>query len=133
MAVNNFQAEFRRPRDVLLSLVTDFSTRCTARLIELNKKFPQDGKPIELLELRSQTRLADVAHSLLKASPYDPDTMSCKGLQLYMTQLMPATEWNSESMRPTLIMLLRRLDKTFLKIYKKPSIRVCLLYILQYI
>ncbi|XP_014281796.1 protein unc-80 homolog isoform X3 [Halyomorpha halys] len=117
------EAEFRRPRDVLLSLVTEFATRCTARLIELNKKFPQDGKPIELLELRSQTRLADVAHSLLKASPYDPDTMSCKGLQLYMTQLMPATEWNSESMRPTLIMLLRRLDKTFLKIYKKPSIR----------
>ncbi|KAL1123884.1 hypothetical protein AAG570_001654, partial [Ranatra chinensis] len=117
------ETEFRRPRDVLLSLVTEFATKCSARLIELNKKYPQDGKAIELLELRSQTRLADVAHSLLKASPYDPDTMSCKGLQMYMTQLMPSTEWNNESMRPTLIMLLRRVDKTFAKIYKKPSIR----------
>ncbi|XP_073988249.1 unc80, NALCN channel complex subunit isoform X3 [Rhodnius prolixus] len=117
------EAEFRRPRDVLLSLATEFATKCSARLIELNKKFPQDGKPIELVELRSQIRLAEVAHSLLKASPYDPDTMSCKGLQLYMTQLMPVTEWSNESMRPSLIMLLRRLDKTFSKIYKKASIR----------
>ncbi|BES88439.1 unc-80 homolog (Hypothetical protein) [Nesidiocoris tenuis] len=117
------EAEFRRPRDVLLSLVTEFFNKSTARIVELNKKFPQDGKPIEILELRSQIRLADVAHSLLKASPYDPDTMSCKGLQLYMTQLMPFTEWNNESMRPTLTMLLRRIDKTFSKIYKKSSIR----------
>lgn len=45
--------DFRRPRDVLLSLVTDFVTSCTARLTELNKKYPQDGKVVELLDLRS--------------------------------------------------------------------------------
>ena len=26
-------------------------------------------------------RLADVAHTLLKVAPYDPDTMRCMGLQ----------------------------------------------------
>jgi hypothetical protein len=41
---------------------------------------------------------------------------------------MPAAEWSNEAMRPTLIMLLRRVDKTFAKIYKKPSIRVISLY-----
>ncbi|XP_024080721.1 protein unc-80 homolog [Cimex lectularius] len=117
------EAEFRRPRDVLLSLVTEFFTKSTARINELKKKFPQESKPIDILELRSHIRLADVAHSLLKASPYDPDTMSCKGLQLYMTHLMPFTDWNNETLRPSLTTLLRRLDKTFTKIYKKPSIR----------
>lgn len=38
---------------MLLSLVTDFVTSCTARLTELNKKYPQDGKVVELLDLRS--------------------------------------------------------------------------------
>ncbi|XP_039288610.1 protein unc-80 homolog isoform X7 [Nilaparvata lugens] len=115
--------EFRRPRDILLSLVADFMTKTTARLIELNKKFPQDSRQIELLDLRAHIRLADVAHSLLKVSAYDPDTMSCKGLQRYMTQLLPATDWSNEALRPSLITILRRLDKTFSKISKKPSIR----------
>ncbi|RZF41260.1 hypothetical protein LSTR_LSTR010488, partial [Laodelphax striatellus] len=115
--------EFRRPRDILLSLVADFMTKTTARLIELNKKFPQDSRQIELLDLRAHIRLADVAHSLLKVSAYDPDTMSCKGLQRYMAQLLPTTDWSNEALRPSLITILRRLDKTFNKIYKKPSIR----------
>jgi len=70
-------------------------------------------------------RLADIAHSLLKVSPYDPDTMACRGLQHYMSDILPSTEWTNEAMRPALISILRRLDKTFNKIYKKPSIRVC--------
>lgn len=45
--------EFRRPRDVLLSLVSDFVTKCSARIAELNKKYPQEGKIVELLDLRS--------------------------------------------------------------------------------
>ncbi|KAG8225919.1 hypothetical protein J437_LFUL005955 [Ladona fulva] len=115
--------EFRRPRDILLSMVAEFLTKCTARLSELNKKSGQDGKPIELLDSKSHVRLADVAHSLLKVSPYDPDTMACRGLQRYMNEILPSTEWANESMRPALITILRRLDKTFNKIYKKPSIR----------
>jgi hypothetical protein len=60
-------------------------------------------------------------------SPYDPDTMGCRGLQRYMNEILPSTEWTNEAMRPALAAILRRLDKTFNKIYKKPSIRVILL------
>lgn len=47
------RAEYRRPRDVLLSLVGDFICRATNRLYELNKKTSQEGKLIELLDIRS--------------------------------------------------------------------------------
>lgn len=48
-AENCHKNEFRRPRDTLLNMVGDFVARCSARLIELNKK-SQDGKTIELLD-----------------------------------------------------------------------------------
>ncbi|XP_021940294.1 protein unc-80 homolog isoform X4 [Zootermopsis nevadensis] len=117
------RSEFRRPRDILLSMVAEFHTKCTVRLNEINKKSGQDSKTIELLDIKSHVRLADIAHSLLKVSPYDPDTMACRGLQHYMSDILPSTEWTNEAMRPALISILRRLDKTFNKIYKKPSIR----------
>ena len=47
------RAEYRRPRDVLLSLVGDFMYRASSRLQELNKKSSQEGKVIELLDIRS--------------------------------------------------------------------------------
>ncbi|KAF4517233.1 hypothetical protein B566_EDAN005287 [Ephemera danica] len=115
--------EFRRPRDILLSMVADFLTKCTTRMAELSKRAPQDCKPIEMLDAKAHVRLSDIAHSLLKVSPYDPDTMGCRGLQRYMNELLPSTEWANEAMRPALTAILRRLDKTFNKIYKKPSIR----------
>ncbi|KAE8737653.1 hypothetical protein FOCC_FOCC016879, partial [Frankliniella occidentalis] len=115
--------EYRRPRDILLYMVAEFLTKCTARLAELNKKPGGDGKAVELLDVRAHIRLAEVAHSLLKVSPYDPDTMSCKGLQRYMTEVLPCADWSNEAMRPALILLVRRLDKTFNKIHKKASIR----------
>lgn len=62
--------------------------------------------------------------SLLKVSPYDPATMACRGLQRYMNEVFPYGEWAHESARPSLTAFLRRLDKMFLKICKKPSIRV---------
>uniref|UniRef100_A0A8D8LFR6 Protein unc-80 homolog n=1 Tax=Cacopsylla melanoneura TaxID=428564 RepID=A0A8D8LFR6_9HEMI len=121
--MGRLRAEWRRPRDVLLNLVAEFVTTCNARLIDLNKRFPQEGKSVELLDLRSNIRLADVAHSLLKVAPYDPATMGCRGLQNYMTSLMPATEWSTEALKPTLLMLLRRQEKTFVKIFKKSECR----------
>jgi hypothetical protein len=62
--------------------------------------------------------------SLLKVSPYDPATMGCRGLQKYMVEVYPYGEWTHESSRAALTAFLRRLDKTFIKICKKPSIRV---------
>ncbi|XP_014469276.1 PREDICTED: protein unc-80 homolog isoform X4 [Dinoponera quadriceps] len=121
--VDNFHRyEFRRPRDTLLNMVGDFVARCSARLIELNKK-SQDGKTIELLDSKCHVRLVDIAHSLLKISPYDPTTMGCRGLRRYMNDILPSTEWSADDMRPALMIILRRLDKTFSKIHKKASIR----------
>ncbi|KAJ2947492.1 hypothetical protein O0L34_g17278 [Tuta absoluta] len=119
------RAEYRRPRDVLLSLVGDFIGRVTTRLIDLNgsKGSGGEGKPLELLDSKSHTRLADIAHSLLKVSPYDPESMGCRGLHRYMMQVLPAADWQDDALRPSLIVILKRLDKVFLKIAKKPSIR----------
>ncbi|KAH9639426.1 hypothetical protein HF086_002115 [Spodoptera exigua] len=120
------RAEYRRPRDVLLSLVGEFIGRATSRLLEINgsnRSGGTDGKPVELLDSKSHARLAEIAHSLLKVSPYDPESMGCRGLQRYMTQVLPAADWADDALRPALIMILRRLDKVFLKIAKKPSIR----------
>jgi len=40
-----------------------------------------------------------------------------------MNDILPSTEWAADEMRPALTLILRRLDKTFSKIHKKPSIR----------
>ncbi|XP_050510714.1 protein unc-80 homolog isoform X5 [Diabrotica virgifera virgifera] len=117
------RAEYRRPRDVLLSLVGEFVCKASIRLQELNKKSNNDGKVVELLDIRSHVRLADIAHTLLKVSPYDPESMGCRGLQHYMTYILPSTDWSNDAMRPALVTILRRLDKVFQKISKKTSIR----------
>ncbi|CAH2006087.1 unnamed protein product [Acanthoscelides obtectus] len=117
------RAEYRRPRDVLLSLVGEFVNRASMRLQELYKKNDCDGKVVELLDIRSHIRLADIAHTLLKVSPYDPESMGCRGLQHYMGYILPSADWSNDAMRPALVTILRRLDKVFQKISKKPSIR----------
>lgn len=75
------RAEYRRPRDVLLSVVGEFIQRASTRLFELSRKHPGDAKVVELLDFKCHVRLADIAHSLLKVSPYDPESMACRGLQ----------------------------------------------------
>lgn len=47
------RAEYRRPRDVLLSLVGEFMCRATSRLQEIYRRNNQEGKVIELLDVRS--------------------------------------------------------------------------------
>lgn len=79
---------FRRARDVLLSVVGEFISRASTRLTELARKQPvNESKSIELLDVKCHIRLADIAHSLLKVSPYDPDTMACRGLQRYINDV----------------------------------------------
>ncbi|XP_037920959.1 protein unc-80 homolog [Hermetia illucens] len=117
------RTEYRRPRDVLLSLVGEFLSKASTRLQELSKKQASDAKPIELLDAKCHIRLADIAHSLLKVSPYDPESMACRGLQRYMQCILPRAEWSNDTLRNALVTVLRRLDKVFLKISKKPSIR----------
>lgn len=59
------RAEYRRPRDVLLSLVGEFVCRATNRLQDLNKKNNQEGKIIELLDIKSHIV------GILKANKYN--------------------------------------------------------------
>lgn len=47
------RAEFRRPRDILLSLVSDFFSKCSARLADVPKKSGYDGKTFDILDIRS--------------------------------------------------------------------------------
>ncbi|XP_066154738.1 protein unc-80 homolog isoform X3 [Euwallacea fornicatus] len=116
------RAEYRRPRDVLLSLVGEFVLKINDRIVEIMKK-EGEGKPIEILDYRSHVRLADIAHALLKVSPYDPESMACRGLQYYMSYVLPSTDWGDDAMRPAFVTLMKRMEKVFSKIQKKPSIR----------
>lgn len=114
--------EFRRPRDLLLKIVAEFLSKSTARLADLSKKISdlhQKGSSYELLDVKCHLRLAEIAHSLLKLAPFDPVTMASNGLVRYVNEILPNSEWRQEKMRPALIMVLRRLDKTFTKISKK--------------
>lgn len=81
---------FRRARDVLLSVVGDFMNRASTRIAELAKKqsMNETKNCSELLDVKCHIRLADIAHSLLKVSPYDPDTMACRGLQRFVLFLL---------------------------------------------
>lgn len=120
------RSEFRKPRDLLLKIVAEFLSKSTSRLSDLSKKIPdlhQKNSFCELLDIKCHLRLAEIAHSLLKLAPYDPQTMASKGLVRYMNEILPNSEWRQEKMRPALIMVLRRLDKTFTKISKKSGIK----------
>ena len=107
--------QFCSPRNSLLSLVSDFVVKCTAKLTEINKKDRQE-KSVELLDTKCYTKLADIAHSLLYT--YDQECIKAKGLQKYMTKVFPITDWSQESMRPSLTIIIRRLDKLFAKMHK---------------
>ncbi|XP_059153938.1 protein unc-80 homolog isoform X2 [Physella acuta] len=116
--------DFRKPRDSLLSIAAEFYTRCQSRLKELRKILADPSfRPPELFDIKAHNRLAEVAHTLLKLAPYDPLTMSCTGLQRYMLEILPNTDWSHELIRPGLNLILRRLDRLFTKISKKSALR----------
>ncbi|XP_076436361.1 protein unc-80 homolog isoform X3 [Babylonia areolata] len=116
--------EFRRPRDSILSIAAQFWTMCHARIRQLRKIIADPSfRPPELLDHKTHNRLAEIAHTLLKLIPYDPYTMGCTGLQRYMLEILPNTDWSQELVRPALNLILRRLDRLFTKISKKTALR----------
>ncbi|KAJ8256018.1 hypothetical protein COCON_G00198820 [Conger conger] len=116
--------EFRRPRESLLNVCTEFYKHCGPRLKILQNVA---GEPrvtaLELLDIKSHMRLAEIAHSLLKLAPYDTLTMESRGLKRYITEMLPITDWATEAVRPALILILKRLDRMFNKIHKMPTLR----------
>lgn len=118
-------AEFRWPRDVLLSILSNFVELAAQRLKQLKKLLNDPTlRRIELLESKSYASLADIGHTLLKLSSYDPVTISCRGLQSYFQKLLPSTDWSQEQLRPALNLLLRRIDRMLAKICKKTMTKV---------
>ncbi|XP_065096078.1 protein unc-80 homolog isoform X3 [Paramisgurnus dabryanus] len=116
--------EFRRPRESLLNICTEFYKHCGPRLKILQNVAgePRVTAP-ELLDIKSHMRLAEIAHSLLKLAPYDTLTMESRGLRRYITEMLPITDWSAEAVRPALILILKRLDRMFNKIHKMPTLR----------
>ncbi|KAK7808763.1 hypothetical protein U0070_002327, partial [Myodes glareolus] len=116
--------EFRRPRESLLNICTEFYKHCGPRLKILQNLA---GEPrvtaLELLDVKSHMRLAEIAHSLLKLAPYDTQTMESRGLRRYIVEMLPITDWSAEPVRPALILILKRLDRMFNKIHKMPTLR----------
>ncbi|XP_077449538.1 protein unc-80 homolog isoform X16 [Stigmatopora argus] len=116
--------EFRRPRESLLNICTEFYKHCGPRLKILQNVA---GEPrvtaLELLDMKSHMRLAEIAHALLKLAPYDTLTMESRGLRRYIMEMLPITDWSSEAVRPALILILKRLDRMFNKIHKMPTLR----------
>lgn len=120
------RGEFIVPRDTLLNLVAEFLSISTGRLVESAKKYVelhQKHASYELLDVKSHLRLAEVANSLLKFASTDPSVMACRGLTRYINEILPNTEWRQEAIRPALIMILKRLDKTFNRIAKKSWVK----------
>lgn len=75
------------------------------------------------LSMTRGSRLAEIAHSLLKLAPYDTQTMESRGLRRYIMEMLPITDWTAEAVRPALILILKRLDRMFNKIHKMPTLR----------
>ncbi|XP_071097692.1 protein unc-80 homolog [Haliotis cracherodii] len=118
------RTEFRKPRDSILSILAEFYTTSVSRLRELRKILADPNfRTPDLLDHKTHNRLAEIAHTLLKLAPYDPLTMRCTGLQRYMAEILPSTDWSQELIRPALNLILRRLDRLFTKLSKKPALR----------
>ncbi|OQV23294.1 Protein unc-80-like protein [Hypsibius exemplaris] len=116
------QWEFSSPRNHLLAIIAHFLTSATSRIHQLSK-FVGDlsTRPPEIIDAKSHIRLSEIAQTLLKVAPYDQEVMACEGLQLYMTEILPTVDFSVESLKQTLQQLLRRVDKTFIKVMKKPN------------
>ncbi|XP_033107470.1 protein unc-80 homolog, partial [Anneissia japonica] len=110
--------EYRKPRDMLLSLVSEFF----AHSVQRSKELRLAAQGPDIFDQRCHFRLAEIACCLLKVVPHDPVTMGCKGLQKYITKMIPIVDWYNEDLRPALTLILRRLDKLFTKINKKPTL-----------
>uniref|UniRef100_A0A914WE92 Protein unc-80 homolog n=1 Tax=Plectus sambesii TaxID=2011161 RepID=A0A914WE92_9BILA len=114
---------FRKPRDALLALAATFLELTTSRLKEIGKLTGDNAKTPDVMDHKSHVKLSEIALSLLKLAPYDPNTMGCIGLQKYFMNIVPVTDWSVEHNRSALNIVLRRLDKTFTKIGKKGTLR----------
>ena len=108
-------------RESYLQIACDFLIFSHARL-EVLRRDCADRLP-DSLDNKSHCRLVEVAHTLLKVLSYFPQVLSSGPLLRYMVDVLPFIDWSQETLRQKLEMLLRRLDKIFNTINKKPVFR----------
>ena len=118
-------SDFRWPRETILSIASNFmhlsSQRSKALLRPMNNPAMRS---VELLDVKCHLRLADIVHTLLKLTSFDSVAIAGRGIQSYFQKLLPSTDWSDEQLRPALNLVLRRIDRMFLKISKKPLAKV---------
>lgn len=122
--------EFRIPRDSLLNLISEFVFFASKRIKELYKLINDSSlKVTELLDTKAHCKLVEIAHTLLKLWD-DSITLSGCGFQNYFQKLLPVTNWSQEELKPAFNNLLRRIDRLFTKILKRPFAKVNKIYFL---
>ncbi|RMX37278.1 hypothetical protein pdam_00023608, partial [Pocillopora damicornis] len=119
--------EYRKPRDALLILVSDFIRICAPRLEELETaSLPPRYTVPELLQSISINTLAQIVYSLLKLAVYDHVTLSCLGVKRYMTDALPLLKGSPEALEASMLLILKRVDKMFEKLVNKPDLMRCI-------
>lgn len=124
--------EFRIPRDSLLNVISEFVFFASKRIKELYKLINDSSlKVTELLDTKAHCKLVEIAHTLLKLWD-DSITLSGNGLQNYFQKLLPVTNWSQEELKPAFNNLLRRIDRLFTKILKRPYAKVIFIFYLYF-
>jgi hypothetical protein len=143
---NLIRQEFRTPRDTLLNIVSEFVFFASKRVKELYKTINDPSlKMTELIDTKGHSKLVEIAHTLLKLWD-DSVTLAGNGIQKYnlnvlnqyssekffhnfyltsyFQKLLPVTDWSQDEIKPSFNNLLRRIDRLFTKISKKPNTKV---------
>ncbi|XP_065315200.1 protein unc-80 homolog [Gordionus sp. m RMFG-2023] len=116
---------YTKPRDLLLSFVSDFLyiNQCRiSELIQLGLVDKQNfNKSNFQLDQHSNTKIAEIVNALLRLVPYDIQTLTRYGINSYLTKVMPTIDWSLDISRPSLNIIYKRLDKMLLKINKNTN------------
>ncbi|VDK89160.1 unnamed protein product [Dibothriocephalus latus] len=109
------------PREAILQIASEFLTVANIRLTELGERH----RFSDLLDGKAYMRLSELAQSIIKQFPYNPNLLKSQALQRFLTEVLPIVEWGHESLRSckALETLVGRLSRTLPKMLDTPSIR----------
>ncbi|XP_066269985.1 protein unc-80 homolog isoform X2 [Branchiostoma lanceolatum] len=115
--------EFHRPREAFLNIIVEYFVASKSRFKHLRRMLDPRFQVPELLSTRSHIRIVEILDSFLRTATDDPLSLGSVGLQRYFTEMLPIIDWSVPSKRPALVLLLRKLERLFSRIYKRPSLR----------
>ncbi|XP_078693709.1 protein unc-80 homolog isoform X2 [Branchiostoma floridae x Branchiostoma belcheri] len=115
--------EFHRPREAFLNVIVEYFVGSKSRFKHLRRMLDPRFQVPELLSTKSHIRIVEILDSFLRTATDDPLSLGSVGLQRYFTDMLPIIDWSVPSKRPALVLLLRKLERMFSRIYKRPSLR----------